>query len=260
MTDLDMECLLASVGVGNVLRGKPNLFKYQVVGASTMPAEMRKQILKFLATDDFAPGTDAPDFDYEEVKDLVSSGLSPEKATALGQAIPDPELVREMNTEVDRIAAWANGVLPRETRDSVRGPIDETPPPAALGDFARLWQVAIDPMSALADMAEGLLSDDQVAALATCWPALYAEMRQALSDSMATMIGRRRTWEPTMLKAAQIATLKQEDYFDAELAAMVQATYVAGAQAEQQGPPPRKAAADDSVEADETPGQRAAGG
>lgn len=258
MNRLDLECLIAAIGVDKVLDGQATLHKYQLQAAGDMPREMRKRVLHFLATDDFAPATDAPEWDYDEVKQLVSAGLSPEQAAALQQAVPDPDIAREVNTEIGRIAAWANTVLPRETRDSVRGPIDETPPAAALGDFARLWQVAVDPMSALGDLAQGDLAPDQVAALATCWPKLFAEMQQAVSDSMATMIGRRRTWEPTMRKAAQLATLQQRDDFDPELAAMVQATYAAS---EQQQPPPAprpRSDAAETVEDAETPGQRAA--
>lgn len=255
MNALDLECLLAAIGVGKVLDGKPTLHKYQLLEAAKMPQTMRAQILKFLATDDFEPPADPPDFDYDELKAQLSAGLSPEQQQALKVAVPDPDMAQELGTEASRIITWANQALPRETRDSIRGPIDETPSPADLGDFARLWLVAKRPMAALDDMAEGELGDDQVAALAICWPTLYGEMRQAVSDSIATMNGRRKTWEPSSAKAAQLDTLMQRDSFDVELASAMQQIY-----AVPPAPPPAspKAPTADSVEANETPGQRAA--
>jgi hypothetical protein len=255
MNPLDLESLLAAIGVDKVLEAKPTLHKYQVLEAAKAPQTMRAQILKFLATDDFEPSADPPDFDYDELKAQLSQGVTTEQQAALAQAVGDPEMAQELGTEASRIVNWANTVLPRETRDSIRGPIDETPPAAALGDFARIWLVAVHPMAALDELAEGELSDDQVAALAISWPALYGEMRQAVSDSIATMNGRRKTWEPSSAKAAQLDTLMQRDSFDAALAGAMQAVY-----AVPPAPPPAapKAPTSDDIDANETPGQRAA--
>jgi hypothetical protein len=252
---LDLESLLAAIGVDKVLAANPSLHKYQVLEAAKAPQTMRSRILKFLATDDFEPSADPPDFDYDELKAQLSQGITTEQQAELAQAVGDPGMAQELGTEASRIANWANTVLPRETRDSIRGPIDETPPPAALGDFARIWLVAVHPMAALDELAEGELSDDQVAALAICWPAIYADMRQAVSDSIATMNGRRKTWEPSSAKAAQLDTLMQRDSFDATLAGAMQAIY-----AVPPAPPPAapKAPTSDDIDANETPGQRAA--
>lgn len=254
---LDAECLLVAIGVHNVLAGEPSLHKYQIEKAAMLPKECRKVLLRFLSTDAFEPAEDYRSIDYDELKKQLSHGPTPEQQAALAAAVPDPELAQAMGDEVSRIQQWANGVFPRETRDTVRGPVDEEPSAAALGDFARLWEVVCDPMVILRDLSEGCLSDDQAAAVAQVWPNIYGIMRQASADAIAATTKR---GEPTMRKQAQIRVLRQEPDFDPELAAAIQATYAASQQGQQQPPRPHAPSGPGGQDPDLTPGQRAAGG
>lgn len=260
MNQLDAECLLSAIGVHNVLTGKAALPKYKLIDAANMPREIRRLMLKYLATDGFEPAEDYADIDYPALKKLLAHGQTPEQVASLNRAVPDPEIAQDLAAEVNRIQQWANTVMPRATRMTIRGPIDEEPSPAELGNFARLWQVACDPMSAMRDLSEGCLSDDQVAALGTCWPALHAEMKQSIADGVSVMVGRSKSWEPTAHKASQLSILQQAETFDTELAAACQASYAAEAQQEAQPPPPSKANASGDPEKGLTPGEKAAAG
>lgn len=260
-SQLDSECLLATIGVHNVIEGKATLHKYQLIEAANMPKEIRRLMLRFMATDGFEAAEDYADIDYPALKKLLAHGQTPEQAASLHAAVPDPELAQDMAAEVNRIQQWANTVLPRETRMTIRGPIDEDPSPSELSNFARLWQVACDPMTIMRDLLEGNLFDDQVAALGICWPALHGEMKQAVAEGVSTISGRSKTWEPTMLKASLLATLRQESDFDADLASAIQASYAQEAQQEAQPPaPPKPSGTEEDIDKTLTPGERAAGG
>jgi hypothetical protein len=250
---LDGECLLAVIGVDNVLNGKATLHKYQLQEAAALPRKIRQIMLRFLATDDVDPAKDYPEYDYAELGKMLAHGQTPEQAASLQAAVPDPELAQELGVHANSIQTWGNSVFPRETRETIRGPVQEDPAPSTWSDFCRIWQVAVDPMTVMRDLAEGCLSEEQVTVAIQHWPALYAEMRQASVEGLASS-----KREVTERKTAQLHILRQETAFDAELAAAVQASYAQSMQG--QAPPKPGISADDTKAGDLTPGQKAANG
>jgi hypothetical protein len=253
VSPLDGECLLAAIGVDKVLSGKATLHKYQLEAAAAMPRKIRQIMLRFLATDSVEPAEDYPEYDYAELGRLLAHGQTPEQAASLQEAVPDPELAQELGMHAHAIQAWGNSVFPRETRQTIRGPVQEMPAASTWADFCRVWQVAVDPMTIMRDLAEGCLSEEQVAVAVQHWPALYAEMRQASVEGLASS-----KREITERKTAQLHILRQETSFDAEVAAAVQASYAQAAQA--QAAPKPSIKADVAKAGDMTPGQKAAQG
>ena len=259
----DVEALFAAVGLGPILAAKPTLHKYQLRAAANLPRELRKRILSFVASDAFAEASDVPDFDYEATLKAVSAGkLDDAQAKALLRVAPD--FADDFAVQVNKILAWANPLLPRDTRPAVIGDRPAEPDPHSLGDFRRVWNVALDPMIVLDDLADGSLSDEQVAALQLIWPAFYMELRQAITEEMAAMEGRRgKKWEPAPQKAQLLAMIMGTQQTDPELAAAVQAIYAAHPDAA--GPATAAArrkstgSATDALDG-ATAGQKAAGG
>ena len=257
---LDAECLLASMGVENVLRGKPTLHKYQLQQAAGMPSDIKRRMLRFLATDEYAEAEDLPPFDYQETLKLVTGEATADHKRALLATVPDPELATDLDNHAEAIRMWGDKNIPRSPAPSVTGLRIEDPPPAALDDFRRSWQVATDPMTVVRDLAEGCLSEDQVATVAMVWPALYAEMRQALTDAiLATKARQGKNWEPSAHKTQQIHVFMQQPAADLELAQAVQAVYAQSAQPGPGAPKPARGKLPDATAA-LTPGQKAAGG
>lgn len=262
MTDtLDVESLFAVIGLENILRGRPRLHKYMIQRAGGLPKEMRRRLAKVVATEGVEEAVDMPPFDYDKTLALVSAtaqqeppGLLPEQARMLFQAVPDPDLATDIGLVANGALTWANGALPREQTDTVMGPRLEEPDAAMLASFRRQWQVACDPMAVLADMEDGSLSDDQVAVFAQLFPALYAEMKQALTESLAQVGARMsKDWEPPPLKAGLIRILRQEDEPNGMLAAAAQTSYA-------KEPTPKQAPSGEPGAEALTPGQKAAGG
>jgi len=261
---LEIESLLAAIGPQAIYTARPSLHKYQLQEAANLPRELRRRVLAFVASDAFEPANDMPEFDYEKTNKLVSTEkLDDRQAQALHRAVPDPQLAHELGLRAELLLAWAHKILPRDTETTPIGVRQSEPSPSAIADFRRVWQVALDPLSVLDDLEDGSLSDDQVATLVELYPAIYAELRQAVVEAVSTMQARRgMTWQPIGTKTALIQMLRQEQQIDPELAATVQAMYAV--QPQPAAPPTaQRRKGGTSTSADDlsavTPGQKAAG-
>ena len=263
MNPAEQEAVFGAIGLLPILRAQPTLHRHQWETAATLPVKIRQRMARFLATEAFEPAKEMPEFDYDEVLGLVSKGQTPEQTAALFSAVPDRELATDLGLKADRLQTWANGIIPRETPSDGLNPQMEPPDPSTLADFRRVWQVAYDPMSVLDDLEDGSLFEDQVAALALLYPALWADMSQAVTDSVAKIAARRgATWQPTATKSALIGVLRQQQTIDLSLAAACQAVF-AGKEAEQEaavGQPPVTPAPEGSGLQFGTPGQDATAG
>lgn len=254
--------MFAALGLRRILDGTAKLWKHSLQDAAALPAKLRARVLKFMATDKFRDAVDMPDFDYQALLKRFGEGQTAEQAQALLKAVPDEELATDMAARANTMLGWADQQLPRPTTDAQFGAGEVDPDPGALADFRRVWQVACDPMTVLDDLEDGSLSPDQVAALVTLYPAIYAELRLAVTDALATMRARRGPkWEPVTRKAQLLGVLMQQDATDPEMAAEVQQMYAADAQREAQAvPPPSRARRTSAPEGDAlTPGQKQAG-
>jgi len=130
-----------------------------------------------------------------------------------------------------------------------------------VADFRRVWNVAREPMIVLDDLEDGSLAEDQVAALALLYPALYADIQQAAEEIMSAQVARRgEEWEPAPQKRVLLGVLLQKDLIDPELASMVQKVYAQAEQAEQQANAPAPKRSGGQQQPVQTPGQKAASG
>lgn len=262
---LETESLLASIGPERILDGRPTLHKYQLEDAAGVPREMRRRLLRFLATDEFVKSTDMPEFDYRDALKLVSREPTPDEAQRLFAVVPDQELATDLAHAAEQIRTWANQAIPREVSQTIAGARVDDPDPVAQAGFERVWQVAMDPLCVLQEMAEGCLSDDQVAALVQLYPAIYQEMRQAVTDAvLATKSRRGKNWDPVPDKAAQLATLLQSDLTDPQSLATIQGVYAQTPQPGAAGGGGGGGGSRSKSKGDDitvlTPGQKAAGG
>jgi hypothetical protein len=257
-TPLEVESVLAAIGVDNILRAKPTFLRRQFVEARELPTKMREAFDRFFVTSKFDSSEKLPPFDYDAVLALVSAPQSPEQTDALATVMPDADMAMELGLETGRVLAWANQTIPRNVRQSFMGQVTDRPDPESLAMFRTRWQVACDPMVVVRDALEGCLDADQVSTLALLYPTLYQEMRQAESDARAAAAMKNgKDWEPLPAKQHQIETLLQQVQFDPSLANAVQQTYAAQAQPK---PPPRPRGKQSSDTSGLTPGQKAAAG
>jgi hypothetical protein len=261
-TQLETEGLFAAIGLQALLDARPKLTKAKFAEAAFLPKRIRRRLTRFLGTDEWSEATDIPDFDYAKVLGQVSEAQIPtrEQAAALFMAVPDRELAHDLGLMLDNICVTANGLIPREPPNPITDQPVEDPEPAATVDFRRFWQIACDPMTVLNDLEAGNLFDEQVSSLANLYPAIFDDIKQAITEVMAKLVAARgKTWEPNPTKGRLIATLKQQDIFDAPLAAAIQQSYQAEEAAQEQAapPPPTKAPRSGATSSEATPGQQA---
>lgn len=259
-TPIEVESVLAAIGVDNILRAEPTFKRGQFREARDMTKRMREAFDQFYESSTFDPPKDLPPFDYDDVLGLVSQpGITPEQTEALATAMPDADMAMELGLEAGRVLAWANQTIPRNVRQSFTGDKIDPPDPESAAQFRTRWQVATDPMVVVRDMLKGCLDADQVSTLALLYPALYQEMRQAQADAKAAEAMKHgKDWDPGPSKAAQVQTLMQAQPYDTTLAASVQQAY--DAQNKPAPHPKRAPGSAKPVDTDMTPGQRAAAG
>lgn len=262
MTPLDGDCLFAAIGLPAIVSGRAQLTKRALEEAASMPKAIRRRVAHFMATDSWTDAVDLPPFDYDEVLATVSAGkLEPAAAARLFANIPDREIATKLATEAEGVLQWANTLIPRDERVTLLGSVPEVPTSTELADFRRLWQVACDPMTVMADLEDGSLFDEQVAVVAKLFPSLYAEMRQAVSDANAALVARRGpAWEPSPLKLQFLGVLMQKEAVDPDLTAAVQGVYAQEAQQLATAPKPRVKSTGGAGDAEATPGQAATAG
>jgi hypothetical protein len=265
MSPEDEEALFAAIGLLPILRAKPTVHKYQFEAAAAAPKTIRKRMAAFLGADEFAEAKDLPDFDYDEVSKLVSSGQTPEQTAAMMKALSEPEIASDLLVKADRLQTWAKGILPRPEQSGFMNLHVEDIPESELADFRRVWAVACDPMTILDDLEDGSLSEDQVAAMQLLYPATYAEMSQSVVDAGAQLAARRgKDWQPSPTKLALLGILRGQATVDVSIAADVQAMFAqqeareqAALQAQQRG---GGGGAPATSAGESTPGQEAAAG
>jgi hypothetical protein len=260
---IDLESLFVAIGLDRILASRPKMHIYELQRAAKLPQEIRRRLGRLIVTPEFGPAADVPAFDYQEALKTIPAGLTDKQSQALNDTIPDPELAMDLGIQARTILTWADSILPREplpavTKEARLG----TPSHSAVADFRRVWNVAQDPMIVLDDLEDGSLAEDQVAALALLYPALYADIQQAAEDVMTAQVARRgQDWEPAPQKRAMLGVLLQKDLLDPELTAAVQQVYAQQAQQEAQagGGGPKRSSSK-SQEPPQTPGQKAAAG
>lgn len=260
-TPLDVESVLAAVGVDKILQGKPTFLRRQFIEARDLPKKMREAFDKFYESDKFEPAEEQPPFDYDEVLKLVSQKtITPEQTDALATVMPDADMAMELGIEAGRVLTWADQSIPRNLQLGFTGTKTDPPSDESTQQFRTRWQVACDPMTVVRDVLEGCVDADQVSTLALLYPTLYQTMRQAEADARtAAAMKHGKDWDPSSDKVSQIQTLRQEIQFDPGLSAAVQQSYAA--QSKPAAPrPKRPARTAQSNDADMTPGQRAAAG
>ena len=252
--------MFAAIGMDSILKGKPRLGPGKLKAAANVQLEIRRSLLRFVASDEFDPAADLPDVDYGKLLPLVSAKkLPPPLVDAVFAVVPDKELAAEVCEHADRVLTWANGVLPRGDADPVTGEVDD-PPTGAIYDFRRVWQVACNPMAIVVDLGDGSLYDDQVQAAALLSPAHFKAMQETVPEVIGTMVSRRgKGWKLNPTKRAYLDTLKQQSDFDPDLASLM--AQQSAFEEAQQPPPPAKSRSGSAPEAssqESTPGQQAA--
>ena len=222
MTPLEAETVVAALGLDAILRGNPSWSLERQENAAAFGKRARAALLRFLgASEPDAEAEDVPEFDWDEASKLLQE-VGEEQNEALFDALPD-DIQDDVLGAATRAIGYLQEVLPRRVTKTTALDAVTPPEPFELDRFARMWMVAVDPMSAVRAMREGSLDMVMVSALAAMYPALYESVAAEgglLDEAIAVMKARRGDkWDVTDDQDRQVKILIQADPIDFDLAA-----------------------------------------
>jgi len=256
---IQIETLTAVMNPKQIIEGTATLGIGQLREAAAMVKRMRKRVLRFMSSDTF-PGSGAgyETDDYEELLDLLSR-TQEIPADKLNAVVPDNQLAMDIGIQAKKIKDWGFAAMPKDDEETLLGSASTSPPALSVADFMALWRVACDPMTAIFDLEDGMLYEEEVQTFAMLYPAFYGEVRQAISDAYAHVKAQKsKTWDPDPTKEILLRTMLQSNPYDPGLASALNKP---AQQQQQQSAPSRKRSStpeDSTNDTEITPGQKAA--
>jgi len=224
--------ILAITGVLPFLEGKPlRVTMTQADMADRIQGRIRKSIKRFLTE----PALEAPkpvEFDYKRALKLLTE-------------INENRLGDQMQDEASGFAVAALGpvlqhltsIAPRRSITGLTGTKAIPPSDAEISRFRRAWAIANDPLSILNSLEAGAVSRDQSSDLATMYPAIYDDMREAVFLVLVDVKAQRAKFELSPRKDKALQAFLRTRTWNASLARDMQSAFAAK---EDEGEPPRK--------------------
>ena len=225
--------------------------------AQSVPRAINNQLRRFLTRPDFINEDDkANDLDYDATVALLTGDHADDARVAEAISGIDADEVKiPFIAVLDRAIQYLRNSIPRRARVTFSGPRDIPPSDQERSRFARTYAAVDAPMTVLADLNEGTISREQVAALGTVYPEMYALIKRTLFIAMADMAGKRPGFELSLSKERVLGILLDAETMSAKLAKELQDAFATAKEQAAASPPPvpRKA-----NEAHETSVQRIA--
>lgn len=235
----NVELMVASIGARAFLSKELHrVHGYHLERAAKLRSDVNRLLYRFLQRETPEPTSPLPDFDYEEVANLLDAEQLPQDVEQQIAAFgTDGDTALAAHLKAMQLAKYLKTKLPRRTRMSLTGPEHSRPPEIDIARFARTWAVACDPLSVLRDLNEYAVSRDQVTALNDMFPLLGGSMLPAVQDALV----RAKTVEPGFRlyrqKETLLRVLTRQEQPNIALGRALQAVYAARAQAAKPLPP-----------------------
>lgn len=252
------ELLLAVIGVDAFLesKGPVRMTAEKRKQAARLPSRIRAACRRFFASDDFDRGGSAlPAFDYRKALDALTEPPSETLLEERLRGFANDEERLAFAAAVGRALSFLQNVIPKRSRVTATGVTPVAPSGQDVSRFRRAHAVLQDPMTVLEEWNEGILSADQVAALAQVFPAVYQDVRDQVIDALAAAVARRPKMQLPSRKDRALQTLLQASTWNKDLAKDLQRNY---AKAEPAQKPEGGGTLKVDTEGMQTPTQRAA--
>lgn len=227
MNDLFGEQLLVVVKLLPFLeRNHPKVTKAMHAEAARVPKEMRRQVRSFLDDEPAERVPKAAAFDYLRILELLARPVEPADLEELVGSHQEPTDALDLLVPVSRALAFLNGAAARRSRRTLTDVVYLVPSDQEVERFRRAFAAIEDPVGMLGRMRQGRLLADEVAALATVYPALYALLGTIVGEELGSAKARKGAkWNPSVAQEQQLMTLLQMSRTDPGLIADMQATF-----------------------------------
>jgi hypothetical protein len=229
ISPLDAQIAVASIGLDRILRGEPSWSLEKQEDAAKFRFRARQLIMRALSRREDGDDVEPPAFDYDEAKKLLEADDDEleKRHLVLYETLPD-DIQDAVAAAATAAIEFLQEHLPRSLTRTVANARMSPPDPFELDRFARMWRTVVDPMHALAALAEGGLDTVMVESLKGAYPDLYALITEGmrkppegalLDQAIAAMRTRKGDrWDVTDDQDRQLKILLGEDPIDFDLA------------------------------------------
>lgn len=200
------EVILAVLGIEPLITKPRPLTLEQQRQIVRLPDTIRRATKRAMISSESGK-EEPPDFDWKAVNGMLSN-VHPGTLKDILRVLP-PDVGPVTETVLGRVLDFLHQQLPRHVTGDMFGDTVRPGSPGELRAYARLWEVANDPLVVLNDLAHDRLKLDRVVALETLYPALYQLVLASVTSAISTTKGERPRWRPDPTKQRQIEILTQ---------------------------------------------------
>lgn len=212
------EALLAATGVTAALRPGPIRITAKVWGeASELPKAIRDKLRRFVRGKELAETTEQPDFDFDEVAELLATAEEEARNVENVVGLQVQETADQYAEALGGAVGYIQAHAPAEVLPAMVGGKVMTPSDLDVSEFRRRYQVCDKPLLVLDDLAAGWLVPDQVEALMAVYPNTYDTIRRVLMEEMVTAGTDDPDFQLPHEKDAAMQVLLQTDTIDQRL-------------------------------------------
>jgi len=192
------EVLLAVTGVSAALAPGPLPVTVKTLGKADPAAygrAIRRRLRRFLAAKGPWPKFgELPPFDYDLVLEQLPR-VTPQRLEENVLRFTDEALAESYVASLGRAVGYLQHHFPIAQRPFATGAKNVTPSDLKIAPFRRRYWICDDPLRALDSLVTGLLVPDEVEALSTCFPTIYAQMMFDVLDLTVARKTEYPTWE-----------------------------------------------------------------
>jgi hypothetical protein len=229
------ESFLATVGLDAFLDPEPlRVTAEQRDRALRYSSEMRDQLNSFLTNGAFDRGEPLPAFNYRKVLGQLSDFPTDEEqqmhyiADKLAGFRVSPEAAVPFTHAAGGAVQYLQGVIPRRQRVTSTGPVLIQPNGQELSRFRRVHAAVQDPMSVFADLRQGVMTKDQVTALAEVYPALYEDAKASGQQLLTKLKAEKNSFALGYGKERMLQRFMGIDKIDPQLTRALQESFRPG--------------------------------
>lgn len=237
------ESFLAVVGIDAFLDPGPlRVTAGQRDRALKYSTKMRDELKSFLTNGAYDRGAPLPAFNYKKVlAQLNDFPTEPEQQQAhvaekLAGFHVAPDAAVAFVHAAGEAVKYLQGTCPKRQRTTSTGPVLMQPNGQDISRFRRAHAAVQDPMSVFADLREGLLTKDQVAAFADVYPALYEDAKVSVQEILTQLKAEKNSFALGYGKDRTLQKFMGVDNTDPTLTRALQESFKPGADKTQQTP------------------------
>lgn len=236
------ESLLATTGVTAALRPGPVSITMKVLRAAEgMETRIRRALRRFCRSPELADVPELSEVDYDEIMGLLPLAQNEVRQVENVSGFYDVDLAMEYAEALGTAVGYLQSIAPVEPLPAlIPSGAPVRPGELDVSEFCRRYAAVDAPLVALDSLAAGLLVPEEVEALETVYPELYALMRQVLEQEMIAALAAKESYRLPYAKEQALEVFLGTETLDAGLSAELGRAFEEARKRESAGKKPPK--------------------